>query len=300
MAYVFAVDEPAPSGVKRVIRERLQSAAMELARTGKTKRGEAIHEARKSVKRTRAALRLVRGELGPLFNRENRRLRNVGHELAGFRDAAVAIETFEAVLGDAKLGENALRSIRKELNQYRRRSERSAGLDRVLKELAGSLLGMSKEVKGWPLSTDGFPAIEKGLKRSYGDGLKAMTTVHDKPTGTNYHEWRKRVKDHWYHVALLENLWTSRMKKEEESLKELETCLGDDHDLVVLLDRLHAKQTKYTKADLDTFLKLAEDRQRKLRKRAASLGADIYDEKPNHYAKRVEKHWKIWSKAGAG
>jgi len=46
----------------------------------------------------------------------------------------------------------------------------------------------------------------------------------------------RRVKDHWYHARLLENMWAQVMNGYEESLKDLETRLGDDHNLVVLYD----------------------------------------------------------------
>lgn len=291
MAYVFVAGESTSTGIKRVIHEQLQDAIVQLAQRNKAKRGEAIHEARKSVKKIRAALRLVEDELGNLFDRENVRLRNAGHKLASFRDAAAAIEIFEGVLEDAKLTKTALRSIRKVLEGEKRKSDQSPALKGVLEKLATEFTATSKRVEHWPLRTEGFAAIEDGLERTFRRGRKAMAVAQAEPTGVNYHDWRKRVKDHWYHVTLLENLWTPKMEKEEKILKELETCLGNDHDLVLLVEKLKAPRAKYSKEDIDSFLKLAEDHQAKLRKSAASLGKQIYDEKPGDFVKRVSKRW---------
>ena len=60
MAYHLESGETVPEGIRRVIREEIESAAGQLAGKGDPNRDEAIHEARKSVKKIRGALRLVR------------------------------------------------------------------------------------------------------------------------------------------------------------------------------------------------------------------------------------------------
>jgi CHAD domain-containing protein len=296
MAYVLEAGESVPAGIMRVIQEQLEDAAAQLSQTDKSKRDDAIHEARKSVKKIRAALRLVEDDLGALFDRENIRLRNTGRKLASFRDAAAAIEIFEGVLADAKLEKDTLGSIRRGLVQEKRKSDQSPALRTVLGKLAKSLSTTDKRVKQWPLRTGGYPGIEKGLKRTFRRGRKAMAAAYDTPTPENYHDWRKRVKDHWYHLTLLEHLWTPEMEKQEKILKELETCLGNDHDLVLLLEKLQAPGAKYRKQDIDSFVELAGDHQKKLRESAASLGEEIYDEKPGTFVKRVGKRWSVWQK----
>ncbi len=78
---------------------------------------------------------------------------------------------------------------------------------------------------------------------------KPWPLAQDDPRPENYHDWRKRVKDHWYHVRLLESLWTEVLEAREASLKNLETWLGDDHNLVVLCDKLTNEPEKYGEAD---------------------------------------------------
>ena len=53
------------------------------------------------------------------------------------------------------------------------------------------------------------------------------------------HEWRKRVKDLWYHCLLLQDAWKPVMSALADEAHELSDRLGDDHDLAVLLEWAH-------------------------------------------------------------
>src|SRR5512134_3967914 len=63
-AYGLRADEPLPEGVARVARGRIDHAIDELSGTSKSSPEEAVHNARKDIKKLRALLRLIRGELG--------------------------------------------------------------------------------------------------------------------------------------------------------------------------------------------------------------------------------------------
>ena len=298
MAYVLRAGESTAAGIKRVIEEEIEAAAAQLSQRSIARRDEAIHEARKSVKKIRAALRLVEDDLGELFQRENRRLRDTGRQLANFRDAAASIEIFDkaiAALGDHP-GKNDLSSIRRVLQRYKREGAQGAALKAVLDKLVTLLGSTNKRVHKWPLAADGLPIIAKGLERTFQRGRKAMAAAHEEGSPESYHDWRKRVKDHWYQLMLLENLWTGEMREQMKTLKELETCLGDDHDLVLLLESLNAKHADFKPKDLESFLTAAGHHQKKLRERAASLGHEIYHETAADFIERVDKQWDIWQK----
>ena len=60
---------------------------------------QTVHEVRKSLKRLRALMRLLRGELGrKRYARENAALRDCGRRLAGARDAEVMVGTLDALV----------------------------------------------------------------------------------------------------------------------------------------------------------------------------------------------------------
>ena len=85
------------------------------------------------------------------------------------------------------------------------------------------------------------------------------------------------------------------MKVHEASLKNLETWLGDDHNLVVLRDKLENKPEDYgDEKDIQHFLALADQYQKELREKAMSLGQRVYEQKPRQFAKNIAKLWDAW------
>src|SRR6266516_4013585 len=76
--YRLKGDETIADGVRRVATAQLDD-ALENLRDPSRDRGEAVHEARKDLKKVRAILRLVRDRVGDdLYKVENRRLRDAG------------------------------------------------------------------------------------------------------------------------------------------------------------------------------------------------------------------------------
>ncbi|MBV9499846.1 MAG: CHAD domain-containing protein, partial [Acidobacteriaceae bacterium] len=113
----------------------------------------------------------------------------------------------------------------------------------------------------------------------------------------NYHYFRRRVKDHWYHVRLLESVWTEVMQAHEASLKKLETWLGDDHNLVVLCQQLHTEPEKFGDGNTaQLFTSLAEQYQKELRENATSFGERAYEQKPREFVNNMAKLWQDWQK----
>jgi CHAD domain-containing protein len=128
------------------------------------------------------------------------------------------------------------------------------------------------------------------LEKTYRQSRKAMDRARKHPRSENFHEWRKRAKDHWYHVRLFENLWPQEIQDYEKKLKELEEYLGEDHNLVVLQERVLSTPSFYGREkDIQLFEALVDKYQKKLRDDAFAVGAEIYKDKPRQYARRIRK-----------
>jgi CHAD domain-containing protein len=303
MSYRLKRGESVPEGIRRIVQEEVDSAAELLSNSNGKKRDEAIHEARKSLKKIRGALRLVQQELGPVYRAENTRMGNLGRQLSQIRDAKAIIEVFDGLREKYKdsLQRDAFASIRQGLEKNKRETEQGANVDQVAQRSLSALRSAGKRAKNWPLKNDGFQAIAPGLEERYRRGRKAMKIVQNDPTPENYHEWRKRVKDHWYHVRLLESLWTDVMQAHEGSLKNLETWLGDDHNLVVLHSKLEGNPEQYgEQKNIQLFLTLADQHQKELRDNAMSLGQRVYEQKPGEFTRNLSKLWDAWQEQPAG
>ncbi len=297
MAYRLKKGESVPDGIKRVVVGEIDSAAKGLQQCGPKNRDEAIHEARKSVKKIRGALRLCRPELGSAYRGENARFRDLGHHLSDLRDAQAILEVFDSVAKEHAdhLRKNAFDAIRRGIQAAKREKERTIGVAKLIQSALGALRSARKRVTKWPLEKDGFAAIAPGLKQTYQRGRKALAKAQKNPDPANYHDFRKRVKDHWYQIRLLESLWTEAQQARESSLHELETWLGDDHNLVVLCDQLQKEPAKYGgREHIQIFLALAAERQKQLRDNSIALGQRLYEERPRQFVQRMQKLWDAW------
>lgn len=295
MAYRLKKNESVPEGLKRIVVEEIDSAIGELSTT--RNRDEAIHEARKSLKKVRGVVRLVQPELGRLYRSENEHLAGIGRTLSELRDATAVIEVFDSLMEKFKeaLRKDALGSIRRGLQNAKRGTERALNADKAVEQTLRTLRATRKRVKNWPLKLDGFSAVEPGLKERYRRGRGAMTFARKQQTPESFHEWRKRVKDHWYHVRLLESAWTDLLEAREGSLKNLETWLGDDHNLVVLCDTIQKDPASFGEpTDIQLFMALSHQYQRELRENALSLGERLYEEKPGAFVQGLRKLWDAW------
>jgi CHAD domain-containing protein len=285
--------EPVPDEVRRVARGRIDHALDELRGKSHSSREEAVHEARKDMKKLRALLRLVRGELGErVYRRENESFRDTARELAGVRDADVMLATLADL--EERYGElpGSGRRLRPALVAHRFRT--SAGsLKPAAKAAAERLTEARDRLPEWPLEADGFEAFEEGLGRIYRQGRRDFRAAQKLPSAEHMHEWRKRVKDLWYHLSLLQDTWTPVVSALADEAHELSDRLGDDHDLAVLLEWAHRHASTLDGADpvLRGFDVIIQSRRGELHDEAFAYGARLYADKPSVFVDRLEGWW---------
>ncbi len=275
MAYRLKLEEPIPAGAKRIAADELQSAAKRLGAAVESEESaaEAIHEARKSVKKIRAMLRLFRPGPGAAFVSEDKKLRAAGRKLARLRDAEVLLEVFDEVVRKypGELSQHAAATFRLRLAARKIRIDGEAKSGRLLERVCAKLQACEKRSETWPLPVDGVPALASGLEAAFRRARKAMKYARRHPEADNFHRWRKRVQDHLYQTRLLSNFYGDSSRARARDLKKLQTQLGDDHNLEVLRQTL-APPPRWTAA-IGRY-------QNELRSSALALGDRIYAEAP--------------------
>ncbi len=140
----------------------------------------------------------------------------------------------------------------------------------------------------WPLERDGFEPLADGLRRTYRRGRRGWRAAAAEPSVENLHEWRKRVKDLWYHYSILEETWKPVMSALADETHELSERLGDDHDLAVLL----AWAQEHAAAELEELELLVARRRGELQADAMAYGARLYADKPGAFVERIERWWQ--------
>jgi CHAD domain-containing protein len=281
-AYRLRPEEPLPEGIARVARGRIDHAIDELNGATDSAPEEAVHSARKDIKKLRALLRLIRSELGKAgFRRENDALRAAAAELAGTRDADVMVATIDT-LG---LEPTVAGPLRQALEAHRLRTG-GGGVGQAGAQAAEILGEVRARVAGWPLEGRGFEALEPGLRRTYRRGRRAYRAQRKEVSVDGLHEWRKRAKELWYHHSLLEFVWKPVMSSVADQAHDLSDRLGDDHDLALLL--AWARENAEAPPDL---VAAVASRRAALQADAFDLGARLYADRPRAFVERLERWW---------
>ena len=196
---------------------------------------EAVHGARKDLKKLRSSLRLVRQALGASAT---------GARTAAFvtppgcsrtpatpRSAPAPSTRSPSPYADEPPpgGWSALKA-----QLAHGHEQRDGDLGALRERAAAAVAAGDGEVDDWPLDGDGFELLEPGLRRAYKRGRRALARARAEPTDEPLHEFRKRSKDLWYHLRLLRNGWKQVLEATADEAHELSDRLGDDHDLALL------------------------------------------------------------------
>jgi len=290
-AYRLGAGEPAGDGMRRIAIGRLDHALDQLEGAGADP--EAVHEARKDLKKLRAVLRLLRRRLGEeVYSRENAGARDTGRMLAGARDAQVRLETLASLIESGATQTERLTEFRARLE-----ADLSAqAADHVRGTEPATRIAEAKERAGaWPVGGDGWDVVGPGLKRSYRRGRARMADALAQPSMENLHEWRKRVKDLWYHLRIIAPAWPPVIDALAEEAHVLSERLGDDHDLAALGSsaRLHHDAFE-DPADLDALLDAVARRRSELQSEAVAIGRRLYADEPGAFMARAKAWWRAW------
>src|SRR4051794_40772557 len=289
MAYKLDLNADLFATARTTSREQLEGGVEVLREEQDDDPVGAVHEARKNVKKSRALLRLVRpGMRDKVYRRDNRTLRDAARTVAHVRDADVMVETLEALherFAD-EVPDKALKELRGRLQKDADKSRAEAGGE-VGAELSEALEVVAGRVGDWPFDGAGWGVACKGVERAYRRGRRAFAVADDDPTTENLHEWRKRVKDLWYHQRLLRPAWPSVLGAQADEAHTLSDLLGDDHDLAVLADRLRDDPPT---EDTEEVLELLERRRTELLAQVRALGRRVYAEKPKQFARRLKRY----------
>ncbi len=287
-------DESPFAALQRVIAAQALATAEQL--TDRTvELSTRVHEARKRFKEMRALLRLFRGALGDGFTTENRWYRDAAREIAEFRDAdaaRAAVESlpkairrrfsFGTMYRLRRVVRNEHRAVYHDLDSVERRLEMIAG---QLPVSAGRLSNLLLE------GPDDFKRIEQAFVRTLRQGERLMHSASATHDPAEYHEWRKRVKEHWHHVQFLRPLRPRFLARREQLLDELSHVLGDYHDLQLIRTIVATAANTFSAGEAVHIDETLMGRQTQLERKAQALGRRIYKTAPKSLGKRLAKRW---------
>ena len=288
MGFRLKLREPLPDGLKRVFREQVQS-ALELCRHPAKQRGVTVHEVRKHLKKLRAAMRLTVGEVGKSQHaREDRCVREIGRLVSDLRDAQVRLQTLIQLRDETAKGPGENHFARIEELLSLERESFSAAFAGWQKQAIPKLERIGERLSKWPLACITWKQICGTVGKRYKRGQRGLAKTIKKPQPENFHAWRKRVKDLWYQLRILQPLNRVVLEKIAADVEVLGELLGREHDFDFLLARLENEGSdEALRNELVQLQKLIRKRGSKLRRDALELGRRFYAEPSKAFAKRI-------------
>jgi len=256
-----------------------------------------IHEIRKTVKRIRAVLKLIRDEIGySNYYRENSFYRDLGRSLSGVRDSYVLGEVFSSLherFPDAMKEKDyeaitgtLTRKVERELSDF---TEKKGGFDSIHRELDCA----SGRVEQYCRLRNDFISVEKGIKRIYRRGSRYLSRVRKEFDTAEFHEYRKNTKYLLHQVEIIQPIYPRVLKSYAKSIDKHAELLGETRDYDRLEAYLHDQAGNVIRnAVKSSILGKIENHRGVLLQKIFSKSSLIYAENPKKFVKRLGNYWE--------
>jgi len=294
MSYQLKHGQTLGDNLRRICRKQIEAAIA--ITTGEEKASDTpVHEVRKHLKKARAALRLVRKEIGHgLFREQDRCLRDVGRLTSEIRDAEVRLQTVRELQG---------------ATQRRRRASYAKLEGMLMLELENFMAAFAEwqtqavpmleraraNIDCWPLDQFDCKQLRCAVQRTYKGARKALGSAEATPTVENFHEFRTRAKRLWYEFRILRPTNPVVLKNLGDDLRALASLLGRAHDLSFLGERLRGGDQKSEwEREGHKLLAVIEVSQEDLQRGAAELAEHFFAERPRDFGNRIASWLEDW------
>ncbi len=292
MPYSFKPHHTLSRDMRAIVDRQLRLALLRLTSVGTPCSDDAVHEARRHLKKILALLRLIKPALGAEPARALARIRLASRLLAPIADAEALVDTAH-VLGSGRpprIGHSTVAVLRAGLLAREAGIGRQAVFDKVLPKVARILRAEQKRVEAWQPHSRGFHTLVPGLERSVRRARRSMRRSAKTKDAAAFHAWRRRVKDLWLQVRLLQARCGTALNAMERQLDQLDALLGQHHNLALLETALLDMPLLSRRATAHS-LRALRRRRVELGRTALALGARLLRQKPHAFVRHVAAHW---------
>jgi CHAD domain-containing protein len=300
MSYKLRSDETLGESLKRIFRRQIENAEA-IVCGDRVCDDTPVHAVRKHLKKARAALRLVRNEIGRgLFRQQDHCLRDAGRLISDVRDAEVRLET--------------VRDLQSIVPHPGRAAYRSVELALMLElesfmgafaDWQGQALPMLEKVRAasdhWALDHFNARELRCAVQSSYKSARSTLAHARNHPSVENFHEVRKQAKTLWYQLRIVRPVNPVVLKTVTDELKATIDLLGRAHDLTFLGDRISVDQGNGGwRKEGDKLLAVIEVSQQDLQRGAGDLAERFFAERPRDFGERLLSWLDEWHDSRSG
>jgi len=240
---------------------------------------KALHDVRRRLKEMRALPAL-------LGQPENDFFRDAGAMLAEHRDAKAAVEAFDR-LRESYAAEWTPRQFLKIRRALAARVP--SHIDQaVVERLREGLLVERGQIAAWTVDEMTRDELWSALAKSYKRSRRGMRAALQEKTPERLHEWRKRVKVHWYHAQFFADVGLAKLEPHTDLLRKLSRKLGDHHDLVIIDELCRTAPELFGRPRyVKLFRQFIARRLSELEVDAESIGRNIFATKARNWEVRI-------------
>lgn len=245
---------------------------------------EAVHDARKGLRRARAVLDMVSGAL-PKSERKAvlKALQEARRALSTARDHAVAPET----LGQLPLGDEDRATAKRALDNAAEALPASQEVKQLLAESAARAAAQGEALEAALPSEIELETVLDGIRRVYAEARHARrASKRSKPW---FHTWRRRTKELGYQLDVLAAHAGPRLHAIQSEIEGLTDMLGPAVDLVMVRDFLGTYNQGISSDELEHLETAVDAQLGDLMKQTRKAGRDTFSQRPKKFAKRLAK-----------
>ncbi|MBL0372032.1 CHAD domain-containing protein [Rhizobium sp. KVB221] len=293
MAYRINFKHPFQREVRSIASEQL-AIAIDFLEEQPDGPHEAIHKARRRIKRTRALYRLCAQGAKGFARTETERLGKIAGRLAHLRDAAALTETVEYI--KTEIDEPSIQMAFDKLGSVltRRRDQMMIDEVRISDAISDAVINLQQarnalaDLNLPERNTKVADCLATGWRSTGSKAMEALIDCADNQEGAAYHELRKRGQDRWMHAALLRRLWPSAMQAIRIETEALISHLGHEHDLAMLSAHLaETNDLEESHAEKDILLLAVFEQRQRLQKTCREAAELVFDDRPERDAARI-------------
>jgi CHAD domain-containing protein len=294
MSYQLQHGETLGDNIRRICCKQIE-AAIAVAKDEVKTDDTPVHEMRKHLKKARAAVRLVRNEIGHgLFREQDHGLRDVGRLTSEIRDAEVRLQTVRQLQevthrnGRGAYGKLEAMLIL-DLENF------MAAFAEWQTQAVPTLEKVGSAIDRWTLDQLNCNQLTCAVQVSYKRARKALAEATANPSAENFHAFRTKAKTLWYQLRILRPVNPVVLKALADDLRSLADLLGRAHDLSFLGARLRSEDGKSKwQREGQRLLAVIEVSQTDLQRGAAELAQHFFAERPRDFGARVGSWLQQW------
>ena len=298
MSYRIRPDRPLDDEVQRVAAHQLGKAMAVLADRPQGLH-EAVHAARKNIKRVRGLYRLIAPRAREFQQQENGRLRDMACTLSGVRDATALIEVSH-YLQTTATSEDELHALARVTDVLTSRRDRLSEAETDLEDKAraaiatcGEAIEALKDASFESGRRDTARLFQKSWRKNSDKAMQALSECQAEAAHVeSFHDLRKRSQDCWMHHMLLRDIWPAAMHAKQLEAKALVDVLGRYLDLSILSDVADREPHLFNGSDdRARLLEAIISRQQTAREEALNRARWVFADKPEREARTIKRLW---------